>query len=260
MKQLMLLLAVQMLFAGGCLADEQPSAVPTTPPGSATDDAETPEPVEHFAIDAGLSVTSRASVYGNLGVLIAPFGAIYGSDGLRIHLGAVAGDYNYLGSSAPAVRVNGYGQSADAMIGYNFGFSPTASLLLMGGGAFQHNAVYPGDPNNPVQGAGIGAKVFAALDLNPTPATKVALQSEYVFLHNSYYASITTGYALFGTEKFLGPEVVFMGDDFFNEWRAGAHLAGLKLDRVEFGVSAGYLYNRTQGPGAYVGIDASTSF
>ena len=225
-----------------------------------SDADEKSEPVEHYAVDTGVSATSSGSVYGNLGVLVAPFGAIYGANGLRLHFGAVAGDYNYLSSGSSGYRVNGYGQSADVMIGYSYAIASTATLLVMGGAAVQHNANYPNDPNNSVKGTGFGPGILAGLDLDPAPAFKVAMQGEYTSVHDSYYASITTGYALFGTDKFLGPELVSMGDDFYNEWRAGAHLSGFKVNRVEIGISAGYLHNRTQGPGAYVGIDASTSF
>jgi hypothetical protein len=62
-------------------------------------------------------------------------------------------------------------------------------------------------------------------------------------------------YAALGPEIYIGPEAVFLGGNTYNQYRLGAFVPGFKLNTIELGFSGGYLKDRAQGSGYFVGAD-----
>ena len=94
---------------------------------------------------------------------------------------------------------------------------------------------------------------------NPTDATMMSAYGSYSTAHNAYYTRLKGGFALFD-RTFIGPEFTALGDDFFNQWRLGAHLSGFQLGMLKFAVAAGYVHDRVQKSGFYTSLDVRTAF
>ena len=101
---------------------------------------------------------------------------------------------------------------------------------------------------------------------NPTDQTMLYAQGSYSTSSKSYYLQAKFGGAI-QPNLFVGPEVTLTGRTEFDqswagyeEWRAGAFIAGLKLGTFLFGFSAGYAHDRQQGNGGYVSTSARVAF
>jgi hypothetical protein len=220
----------------------------------AKDDSD--EPPAMVAIDMGVTAATH-STFGDLGVLFAPYGGLDVS-GFRAHVGTNDGVYSYLDKDTGA-RVHGLGQEADIQAGYSFNFDSnkifdSSSLLLLGGANIQSDRLDMTDPDNPVQGSRLGFKTTVEFYSNPTEKTLFSVQGDYSTAFNAYYSEINAGYALFAPEVFVGPVVEFLGDDHYQQWRAGAAISGLKLGRAEFNVQGGFMHDRDQGDGAFATV------
>jgi len=51
-----------------------------------------------------------------------------------------------------------------------------------------------------------------------------------------------------------------LGDNFFHQWRVGAHVSGIKLGMVQLGVSGGFLSDQVRGTGGYGILETSSHF
>ena len=59
---------------------------------------------------------------------------------------------------------------------------------------------------------------------------------------------------------YVGPEAIFMGDDFFQQWRVGGHVTGATFGMLSLGASAGILVDKVRGTGMYGIVDARVGF
>jgi hypothetical protein len=216
------------------------------------------EPIETIAIDMGVTAATH-SVFGDLGVLFAPYGGLEVS-GFRAHVGTNDGVYSYIAQDT-GVRIHGFGEEADILFGYSFNFEAnklfeSSSFLLMTGANLQTDRLNMIDPENSVQGTRYGSKTEAEFYSNPTEKTLFSVQGQYSTAFNAYYSEINLGYAALAPEMFFGPVVMFLGDDHYAQWRAGASLSGLKVGRVEFNLQGGFMHDREQGDGAFATVGA----
>ena len=63
-----------------------------------------------------------------------------------------------------------------------------------------------------------------------------------------------------GFPLLFGPEVTFLGDNFFNGWRAGGHVTGFAIGPMKFSLGAGYAFDRIRKGGYYTSIDGRIAF
>ena len=76
----------------------------------------------------------------------------------------------------------------------------------------------------------------------------------YSTIYNAYQARAKWGFETVG-RIYVGPEVAILGDDYYRQWRLGAHLTGFQLGAFQYGVSAGYLNDKDGKGGAYGSLD-----
>lgn len=209
------------------------------------------------AVSGGITLTRPYSLYGNFAVMWAPDGL--DNSGFRARLGTVDGQYSFLQNGNFGPRLYGTSQEGNAMVGYQF-MQGTTSILLAAGvnyitGSSQNSTAATGNSFNPVSAGGVGAKVLAELNSNPTDRTMVYAEGSYSTALGGYYNQFQVGYAPFGHDIYIGPKVVLEGDQSYDEYQLGAFVSGFKVGKIELGFSGGYLRDRTQGGGYFVGAD-----
>ncbi len=209
------------------------------------------------AIDASLTGTTKKSEHGGLIGTIAPFSKLEES-GARLRLGGILGDYTYVSASPGVGTVVGHETAGSVLGGYEW-TTPGTSVAVYLGGELQNRTLSKPDPSNKITGTRVGFKASVDFNVNPTSYTMASGNITYSSNNNAYYTRFKAGLAI--TERiFVGPEMLFLGDNFYKQWRAGVHLTGARLGPMQFGVSGGYLNDRDQGSGAYGILDARVSF
>ncbi|MEH3117669.1 MAG: cellulose biosynthesis protein BcsS [Methylorubrum populi] len=208
------------------------------------------------SVDGSTSVTSNSSAFGSVTVTTS-LGSPPTVSGARVRVEGAAGTYSYPGQAVGA-RVTGYQQEGSALAGYEWIWRDAALAGYVGFNV-RSNQLSISDPGNPVVGTGIGLKVAGNFYATPTDRTMVSAYGSYSTKFNAYYSRFRVGYMV-ADGVYVGPEALFLGDDFFRQYRFGAHLSGLTFGPVQMSLAAGYVRDRIQGTGYYSSIEARANF
>lgn len=250
-KQNMQMVTVGINYHFGVVS---PAAAPVSQltKNSSVDDTETVSRVHGFW---GVDV-SRLGVSSWAGALIAPRGDLEKS-GLRVWVFGEAGRYKFSDSGEV---FKGNFQSGDMLVGYGFESENYSINLLAGVNAINHT-VTPFDSTNPVQGTRAGFKVRGDAYWTPTAQTMTYGEYEYSTAFRTYWILQKVGVDISGgKEIYVGPQVMFLGDQQHNQWRVGGHLTNLKFGNVRVNVSTGYARDSLVGGGAYGYLEMSRDF
>ncbi|NEU11890.1 cellulose biosynthesis protein BcsS [Methylobacterium sp. BTF04] len=208
------------------------------------------------AVDASVAVTSNSSAFGSVTGTMATEGTLLES-GPRIRVEGVAGTYSYPGRDV-GKRVTGYQQEGALSGGYEWIWRDAALAGFIGFNV-RSNQLSIVDPGNPVVGTGVGAKVAANFYARPTENTMFSAYGSYSTQFNAYYARVRLGYMV-ADGVYVGPEALFLGDNFFNQYRIGGHVTGFSFGPIKMAVGVGYVKDRIQGSGYYSTVEARTAF
>jgi hypothetical protein len=209
------------------------------------------------AIDIAIDGTSQRSLAGAMIGTIAPFAPL-DRTGMRIRIAGLGGTYSYI-SSAPGVgRV--YGTLADGsfMAGYEWVLK-RATIAIYGGPEITSNRLSEYDPTNSVKGTRFGFKMGVEFFVEPTDNTMLSGVASYSTNNDAYYGRLKFGFA-FADHLYIGPEIIALGDDYFQQWRFGGHVSGLRLGMMQLGVSGGFLNDRVRGAGMYGVLETRFTF
>jgi len=209
------------------------------------------------AIDIAIDATSQRALSGALIGTIAPFSPMDRS-GMRLRLGGLAGTYVYSSGDPFLGEVHGTIIGGAFLVGYEWVFK-RATVALYAGGEFVNTSLSPNDPNNTAKGGSGGVKIAADFFVTPTDETMLAGVLSYSTNFNSYYGRLKFGFA-FAERIYAGPEVVVLGDNFFQQWRLGGHVSGLRFGALQFGAAVGFLNDRVRGGGVYGTLDTRVTF
>lgn len=209
------------------------------------------------AIDVSVAATNKGAGHLSLIGTVSPFTSMKES-GIRIRLNGMTGSYDYV-SSAPGVgKVTGRENAGGIAAGYEIRSGDT-SFAVYGGIEFSRRTLSKADPLNTVVGNAIGFKTAVDFYTKPTSYTMASANFTYSTSNNSYYARLKGGIAM-TNDIYVGPEVLFLGDNFYRQWRVGAHVSGVKMGKLQFGVSGGYVKDRRAGSGIYGILDSRLVF
>ena len=214
-----------------------------------------PAPKFGVAVDVAATADTKDSTVLTVIGTIAPF-TDFGQSGLRLKVGGVIGKYAYTNSSLG--RINGTQEDGSFMIGYEW-VSAKASFGIYGGADFNNNKLDKYDANNKSVGQATGAKIAIDFNYRPTNYTMFSGVASFSSAHNAYYARLKGGYAI-APGTYIGPEAIFMGDDFYKQWRIGGHVTGASFGILQLGASAGILNDSARGTGLYGILDARVGF
>jgi outer membrane immunogenic protein len=199
---------------------------------------------------------SKYSFSGLAGALIAPYKDL-DTSGLRFWMVGDAGFYKY---PAEGSFIKGHYEAADVLAGYSWE-GDNYSIGLLGGFNAVNHTLSEIDTTNKVQGTRFGAKVRGDATINPTPRILTAGEAEYSTAFKTYSSKAKFGYDFTDNKQiFVGPEVGALGDERYNQWRAGAHISRLKLSWLQIDISAGYAHDSVVGNGAYTTLELSMGF
>ncbi len=220
--------------------------------------AKQPAPGEDWvvAVDAAVDVTTQGSYFGDLQITAAPGGTL-STSGFRARVEGLTGRYQYFATDTNQT-VHGTQDSGSALLGYQW-ISPNLSFMALLGADIRNNQLSIADPQNPVIGTNYGAKGQLELFATPTPTTMVSAAASFATNKTAYFTRLRYGY-LIAPELYIGPEVLVLGDAFFNQERIGVHLTGLSAGPIRFAFAAGYLNDRVRGSGGYGTFSARVGF
>lgn len=207
------------------------------------------------SLDASTTVTSNNSVFVNVGGTAAINGSLKES-GARAKVEALAGTYEYRTNAG--AKVQGDQVEGAALLGYEWIWRE-AKLAGYVGLAVRNTSLSIADPANPVVGTSYGLKTAVDFYARPTDKTMVSAYGSFTSNDRAYFTRFRAGYRV-GDGVYIGPEASFLGNDFYNQWRVGAHLTGLQLGPIQASLSAGYQFDREQKGGAYGAVDLRAQF
>ena len=192
------------------------------------------------------------------------------NSGFRVRLATVDGAYSFLQNTTFGPRIFGNSEEGVGMVGYEFVQGSTTLLLMTGVNYLTSSSSNPpsssnpqnvaANTGNPVPGTAFGSKSLIELYSTPTDKTMVEAEGSYSTAFGEYYEQFKIGYAALGPEIYVGPEAIFLGSQTYNQYRLGAFVSGIKIGKVELGFSGGYLKDRAQGSGYFVGTDFYVQF
>ncbi len=209
------------------------------------------------AIDVTFDGTSQAAFSGVVIGTIAPFAPMDRS-GLRLRGSGIVGAYSYYPSNFFLGKVNGVLVGGAFLMGYEWVFKG-ATVAVFGGAEVVNTSISPNDPNNLAKGTSAGFKIATDFYVTPTDATMISGVASYSTNFNSYYGRFKFGMAL-ADRIYVGPEFGALGDNFFQQWRIGGHVTGLRFGLAQFGGAVGYLNDRVRGGGLYGTLDTRLAF
>lgn len=208
-----------------------------------------------IAIDTSVTATTTNSIFANTSVTAALTGDLDQTSGWRGRVEGQLGSFEYRNDTE---KVIGNQQGGSVLVGYEWAETDIHVAAYIGFN-YQNIKLDPVDPSNATAGAGYGLRVVGEIYANPTTYTMASAYGSYSTHSNAYYTRFKAGYALFD-RTFIGPEFSMLGDNFYKQWRIGAHISGLTLGRFQFGVSGGYVRDSRSGPGGYVLVDSRVAF
>ena len=209
------------------------------------------------AIDTALTATNQGSLYGTVIGTIAPFTPMDQS-GMRLRLVGVLGDYSYIPSNASLGRITGTQEDGSFLVGYEW-VQKVATLDIYAGAEASNTTLSIPDPANKTAGMSVGFKLGADFYINPTSYTMVSGNLSYSTANGGYYSRFKAGMSV-AEGVFVGPEVLFIGDKQDTQTRVGLHATGFRLGMLQFGVSGGYVSDKSRGNGGYGILDARVLF
>jgi hypothetical protein len=224
---------------------------------------------ERFEADSNAKAGSFNSYYADFSLTFSALAPFYES-GPKLKFTAAESWYSYPGNPGKTFISKGRDSETDFLFGYGFSIAERYYLLLFAGPAVVWSVQKPGDLSESSETTRAGVKMEGSLYAEPTDQTMLYTQASYSTANNAFYTEAKFGWEL-APSIYLGPEVAFLGGGIFGQsnpessttyqqWRAGGFISGPTVGLFRFGLSAGYLRDRQQGNGAYIGTSARVAF
>jgi hypothetical protein len=209
------------------------------------------------AVDASTTLTTNQSQFAYAAGTIAVWGGTLQQSGFRLKLEGLGGTYGYqqgpLDSLARGEQFEG-----GALAGYQQVWN-NAAVAAYVGVSVRENTVPAADTVNSATGTKVGFKTALDAFLRPTDQTMLSAYGSYSTAYDAYYARFRAGYWAFG-RGYLGPELTVLGDDYYGQTRLGAHFSGMQFGSLQFGIAAGYVWDRSYKDGYYGTLEVRAGF
>jgi hypothetical protein len=210
-----------------------------------------------MSLDLSLSGTTQEALHGVVIGTIAPFSHLQES-GMRTRLSTLLGSYTYVATTAGVGRVSGSQVGGSFLVGYEWVLR-TSTVALWGGFDAINTRLNKVDPLNETVGMVFGFKAGLDFYINPTSFTMLSGTMSFSSANAAYFTRFKAGMAI-AKGVFIGPELLMLGDNFYSQARFGAHISGVSVGPVQFGLSAGVLNDAVRGAGGYATFDTRLTF
>ena len=210
----------------------------------------------HVAIDVSVAPTTRRQIVTTVGATAAVGGPLEKS-GVRVHAESQGIWSCCIGTPKDSPLPQGVQLSNAALVGYEIvGEKGTIAGYV---GVDVQNTPAAIDGLSRLRTTRVGVQVSG--DVYYTPTDKTMISSNMSFSSNklAYFMRTKFGVAI-ADDIYVGPEVGAIGNRDNQQYRAGAHVSGVKIGQMTFGFAAGYAKNRKAGDGAYAIIDSRIVF
>jgi hypothetical protein len=164
------------------------------------------------------------------------------------------GRYSYTADGVEDGEVNGMVTAGEFLLGWRVLRQKVYGAVLLGVEAEQH-LLDRVDPDNHVQGLGVGLRIAGEVSWKPTERWRMDLSGAYGSAFDLYRARAAVGYNAFST-VLAGAEAEASQNTGSEQARLGLFVEGVRLGRLFLKASGGGLYD-TDGFGGYgrVGAD-----
>lgn len=181
------------------------------------------------------------------------------ADGFLVRAFAYHAKYEYDSAAVVGGEVDGRFDGADLMIGYQ---KVMDSFALRGyiGIDYEDHDLSPDNVFDSNRGSDTGVKVQVELETDYAAPNYVSLIASHGSAKDRYWARLRAGRDFSG--YVVGPEVLFTGDDEYDEKRIGVFVTVRKLLPVLLSVSAGHSDSDSNrgGNSAYLNFEISRTF
>lgn len=188
--------------------------------------------------------------------IVSPWSNIYES-GPKFRFSAAHSVYGFRDDPADTALSRGRDTALDLLVGYGYQADWWSLLGMVGPTALRSELSFVDSPVSETT-TRFGAKVFAALDANPTDKTLVFAQGTYSTINNAYFVQAQIGAAVL-PNVFIGPEVSFSRGRDYDQRKVGVFVFG-SVGSLLAEISVGYVTDPFQGSGAYVRTSVGTIF
>jgi hypothetical protein len=135
--------------------------------------------------------------------------------------------------------IDGDNYNADFSVGYQHFFSADTRLTGYLGLSYQDYDLSPKDPSSDVDDSKFGAKVGVDFLTKMTEKVSFGILGDYSTAYDTYWSRARVGYD-FGPVT-VGPEIVALGNESFDEQRYGLSFTGIKItEKTGIDFSVGY--------------------
>jgi hypothetical protein len=210
-----------------------------------------------LSFDNSVEVTSRKGVSGTSSLTVAPYGAL-DSNAVLLRVEGTGSEYRYTNNDPPPAHVNGRSIDASVLAGLQAVYENfTAAIFLGGNSQSNRNAI--DDPKNSTWETKTGVKGVVEVGLTPTDKTSVQGSVSLSRANRSYRVDLKSGYEVV-PNVYAGPQAVFQGDAYYQQWKVGVYASMLIVGGVGVGVGAGLLHDVKQGNGVYLQVSTGLRF
>lgn len=190
----------------------------------------------------------RNGGYAHGGMLWSPNG--FRDDGPVVKLLFSGGVYQYRSGALGNINVIGRQFSGSLLPGWRFsrnGFVVTAYA----GYDFQDHRLFPDDPSASRRGGYSGVRAALELWYQPNASTMFAADASISSAGRSYSVRAAPGWRV-ANWFYLGPEFqAFAAGDNYRQYRAGAHMTGLRVGEIEWNAGLGWAFDSDDRNGPY---------
>jgi cellulose biosynthesis protein BcsS len=215
---------------------------------------------DRFELEVNASASTTESFYADA-ALTYSFTAPYYESGFKFRLGTSDSRYRYSADGAAPTLARDEDISLDFMFGGGLQLGNWYVMGLAGPSLIWSRQSLKEDTT-----ATTALKLLASVSGNPTEHTMLFVQGSYLTVLDAYFLQGKYGFETL-QKMFVGPEVVLTGRMHlaqavtnYDELRVGAFISGITLGPVLIGGSVGFLHDRDQRNGAYVGTSARIAF
>jgi len=193
----------------------------------------------------------RDGGFGYGGILWSPDGL--DRPGFVAKVLAGAGTYRYLNGTVDTL---GQVTLLDAMPGWRFK-TGTLEVTVFAGAELQNHRLTPDDTANKARGLHGGGRFAVESWYEPTAGTMTSIAGSFASVGHSYWSRAALGWRALDL-AYVGPEVLALGDDTYQQWRFGLHATALHLGAFEWSFGAGYVEDNDGRGGLYLSLGVLT--